>query len=518
MRKSSFLAIACVGLALSCRSKGTENSARESDADEPDNPTKVVDRGCEEADCAHLDSPCVKGSCDESFGVCRTEPVEDGTRCESHPECGPTWCQRGECIPKTPPDCTELDDACHVGRCHPSHGCVALAADVAGRSCETAISLDVRDVPASAEIDKICGEPSWALPVDGRVAYFELDLSFLEEPTDASVVVESEAPIRALIARGACEDLSPISAATDWWAYDFGHVLQASGGEGGRLIFGEELQPERYWLLVGTLGGKDSLNIRVDATIQRTEMGPPLTAATLCDGAAIIDANSGSVSWLGVDEHVVAAIDGCVGDVGSCYLIDVSRREQPSVLTVELWDASSARLLATPNYRGDCSELLGQGEYFSAIVDPGLHPLLVEPYPTPRPFSLRLTVESVSSSAQNDSCETAVVIDPSIREHRLTGNTLYGTTAGPSAPSAHSDWKLFYSLDLSDAPGLTRLSAQGDAHLTVAPAPDGGTCDGLAEGCLWDCDLEAQKYVLMVATDDAPHPFDVTLTLTDVAD
>ncbi|MFZ5443528.1 MAG: hypothetical protein ACOZQL_26210 [Myxococcota bacterium] len=81
-------------------------------------------------DCSALDAPCVVGTCDALTGACAAVPVPEGTACDDHAACTTgDVCREGVCAGTTL-DCSQLNDACHYGRCDERTGQCAVFGQV----------------------------------------------------------------------------------------------------------------------------------------------------------------------------------------------------------------------------------------------------------------------------------------------------------------------------------------------------------------------------------------------------
>ena len=79
-------------------------------------------------DCSDLDDVCLAGICNET-GTCVAVPANDEGICDDGDPCTvDDVCGSGACV-GVALDCSDLDDACHVGQCDESGSCVAAAAN-----------------------------------------------------------------------------------------------------------------------------------------------------------------------------------------------------------------------------------------------------------------------------------------------------------------------------------------------------------------------------------------------------
>lgn len=73
-------------------------------------------------DCSSEDRECRTGFCDETTGVCRGKPLEDGTSCTDDNLCTTSdSCQKGVCV-GTPKVCAIAGNPCKQGFCDPGTG------------------------------------------------------------------------------------------------------------------------------------------------------------------------------------------------------------------------------------------------------------------------------------------------------------------------------------------------------------------------------------------------------------
>ncbi|MCH8852939.1 MAG: hypothetical protein IID41_09860, partial [Planctomycetes bacterium] len=88
------------------------------------------------SDCSDLDDVCLIGVCNPATGDCEAQPVENGEACNDEEVCTENdACTDGVCG-GVDVDCSELDDPCNVGVCHPTTGeCVTLPANE-GEDCD----------------------------------------------------------------------------------------------------------------------------------------------------------------------------------------------------------------------------------------------------------------------------------------------------------------------------------------------------------------------------------------------
>ena len=94
--------------------------------------------GClDDAACAGLDGPCLRGSCDLQSFTCAAAPAHEGDPCDDGALCSlSSSCQAGACAPVELVDCSDFDSPCTQGSCDPASG-ACLAVDLAdGSECE----------------------------------------------------------------------------------------------------------------------------------------------------------------------------------------------------------------------------------------------------------------------------------------------------------------------------------------------------------------------------------------------
>jgi hypothetical protein len=87
-------------------------------------------------DCSALDSACTVGVCNETSGVCESQPANEGNACNDGDLCTILdACTTGLCV-GTLQDCSGLDDACNVGVCNPGSGICESAPANEGNTCD----------------------------------------------------------------------------------------------------------------------------------------------------------------------------------------------------------------------------------------------------------------------------------------------------------------------------------------------------------------------------------------------
>jgi len=96
-------------------------------------------------DCAAEGDPCSVGACDEESDACKERPAEDGTACDDDLFCTvEDVCKGGSCI-GLERNCSDGDDACHIGFCDEElNACEARAVED-GTACDDDLYCTVED-------------------------------------------------------------------------------------------------------------------------------------------------------------------------------------------------------------------------------------------------------------------------------------------------------------------------------------------------------------------------------------
>ncbi len=104
--------------------------------------------GGSEVDCAGLTDACNVGQCNATTGACEAVPVTDGTSCDDGDACTSNdVCGSGTCGGSAF-DCSGLSDACNVGQCDSSGGCVVVPV-TDGTSCDDGNACTTSDACVS---------------------------------------------------------------------------------------------------------------------------------------------------------------------------------------------------------------------------------------------------------------------------------------------------------------------------------------------------------------------------------
>ena len=109
-------------------------------------------------DCSQLTTRCTLGVCDETARACAAQPQREGQSCDDGQRCTLGEACRGGVCQGAPRDCTSLDSACAVGRCDATTGACVAAQVPDGTACDdrvacTAGDACTRGVCAGAALD-----------------------------------------------------------------------------------------------------------------------------------------------------------------------------------------------------------------------------------------------------------------------------------------------------------------------------------------------------------------------------
>lgn len=111
---------------------------------------------------------CHVGFCDLAAEACVEIPGNDGASCDDADPCTAGGvCSGGLCAGGPPPDCSFLDDACHVGICVPAFGCAA-STKAEGSPCDDGLFCTSNDTCSGGLCTgqpKVCPAPANACQV-----------------------------------------------------------------------------------------------------------------------------------------------------------------------------------------------------------------------------------------------------------------------------------------------------------------------------------------------------------------
>ncbi|RAL25055.1 hypothetical protein DL240_02245 [Lujinxingia litoralis] len=88
-------------------------------------------------DCSAEGSACATGVCNPQTGACESEPLADGSSCDTGNVCTTGVCTDGVCQESAPETCDD-GNPCTVGSCDPVEGCVYDPAPADGAICQAA--------------------------------------------------------------------------------------------------------------------------------------------------------------------------------------------------------------------------------------------------------------------------------------------------------------------------------------------------------------------------------------------
>ncbi len=455
---------------------------------------------CQPEDCRHLSGPCSRGKCDGAKRACVVVAANDGDLCLPDSPCGESRCDRGACVPTSPPDCSHLDDTCQVGECSHDEGCVAAAIAVPGIDCQLAPTTNLEQRIVKLSVDATCGSPSplvvQSVGAAGKAAYFELDLTGQQQAKEVAVQVFGEREVKALLARGECNDLAPISSgeAVAWL------------GESPGVEFRERLAPASYRVVVaGADGSPGEVTLRaalLENLTPSTQDGHP------CDNPRPIELSGGRTVLFDVfkrsDERDLACNNGVGTTSGACYSLDLTSLEHDAWLQL----ATPRGAFAVYSAPLECSQPLVAGITGSSLLPPSRYLLSLEEFGESFVSTL-VNVQDPNDCDKNVSCSSAIELDPAQDLHFIAGDT---ACAGRAALETPVGAALFYRLDLRSAEGVTRLSwdAVGSRVLLLA-GPEDADCTTYADVCV-PCDLEPKVHLLAI-NNDPPQPFEGLLSL-----
>jgi hypothetical protein len=131
--------------------------------------------------CAHLDSPCAVGTCEEGVG-CVVQPLDEGDSCSDGDPCTTnTTCTEGACTGGEPVSCSHLDAGCQIGVCNPFDGTCEVQVSPSGTPCDDATpcgssgTCDAEGVCVSADLvpvfteDFSDNEAGWLLDTEWEI-------------------------------------------------------------------------------------------------------------------------------------------------------------------------------------------------------------------------------------------------------------------------------------------------------------------------------------------------------------
>lgn len=510
-----------INIGSGCAPGGVSSSRTEGDEAAAPRP-QASTAACGGMSCQRLDDRCLRGECDPASGRCVAVPVPDGTGCEPASRCGAARCIEGRCVADEPPDCEELSDACHRGACDLERGCVLLPRDLAGRSCEHAAALSLREGYASYRLQNECGRPAPELATttsaEGNAVHYAFDLRHLTRPTPVAMLLSADTAVDALLVQGECDDLSPVARVEPFrWFAD------AGGGE-----LAELLEPAKYWLVAAPKDEDWSGEVRLDAALVDDEHAPHPSPGTGCDETTVLEPGvsphvgfgRGSTRWEGDLLRPPDNVFACgellfIADL--CLSLDLTEQAEQQLVTAEFHRATG--VLAKLNSDGSCTAIERRSsDRLSALLPRGQY-LFVAEAQTAEALAYRIGIESASAcdAYENDSCELARELDPSLPTQRLQLQTACGSPIASSGSGGAPLPQLAYRLDLRAAAGPVHVSLTGSGHDWSAVAIErqpSGECSGRASSCT-DCILAPRDYLLAIQREPGGR-FELTLELTPI--
>lgn len=450
---------------------------------------------CDDDACRALDSECARGVCSSASGLCVLEPLRDGQTCAPDNPCGEAHCRAGECIPSSPPDCSALDDACHVGECSVADGCVAVLVERAGLDCEHAAPVRLDGPPVT--IDPACGLPGDALAdcgaPAGNAAHFDLDLTAFARAVPVRLLFGAEFELSSVIRRGECRDPASVACGRN------GDWVSARGS----VELREMLEPGHYTIVAAGVEAGARGPIQLAASFDAAPECATSVERASCadaeplDGMAPVQVRVGSAAC--VESGTDLECDGYTDEATLYFSLDLAERAAPALVDVEL-DGYLA-VLTRADSRA-CGEVVECGGYFRTLLEPDAYVLGLVPW-SDQDFALRVGVQDASAcdALPNTSCDNAVVLDPSSTTHRLRGLGACGVQrVDDDCGNTDRDPQLFYRLDLRGYSTPVRVEVEGasdDSYLSIVEANAGGGCGAMA-GCFAPFVLAPGLYYLVV--------------------
>lgn len=396
-----------------------------------------------------------------------------------------------------------------------------LLPPVPGARCEAAVRIQGDGVSAALGPPGAApgAAPLLCAPRAGAgSAHFELDLSSAAQPLPVQLLLDAPFAFEVALARGPCGDQRLELCGTPLYPDERSRVIAAT------------LAPDRYQLIVSAAQGMPAGEVRASAVLgdPRCSEAP---ANDSCARARSVDTRLPLQSLSGTlgcaqPELQVRCANVAAPDV--FYELDLSGRTGETLLEVAVAAAEdrpvTVALLAPASE--PCGEVMMCGTQLAARLLPGTYRLAVsesgyaagEPHPAlPRalpgqasPFALRVALsEPDCSREQNDTWQTALALDPTLPQQRVSGNT---ACASNQLDSACFDDRgapdLFYRLDLRGKAvpqylhTRNRVSADTVSYLLLADddesPPQLAACDAVSSPHEHWYQLAPRLYYLVV--------------------